>query len=81
LGNAGLARGGVSLEAIFRAATMGNAKAFHLENEVGSVEVGKRANLLLLDKNPLEDLGAYDAIEKVILNGKVLGREALKARI
>jgi len=74
------ARGGASLEAIFRAATMDNAKAFHLESEVGSIEVGKRANLLLLGKNPLEDLSAYDAIEKVILNGKVLERAVLKAR-
>ena len=74
------ARGGVPLAAIFRAATLDNAKAFGLENEVGSVEVGKRADLLLLRKNPLEDLSAYDAIEKVILNGKVLQRDTLSAR-
>ncbi len=74
------ARGGVPLAAIFRAATLDNAKAFGLENEVGSVEVGRRADLLLLRKNPLEDLSAYDSIEKVILNGKVLQRETLSAR-
>jgi imidazolonepropionase-like amidohydrolase len=74
------ARGGVPLDAIFRAATLENAKAFGLENEVGSVGTGRRANLLLLSKNPLEDLTAYEAIEKVILNGKVIDRETLSAR-
>ena len=73
-------RGGVPLAAIFRAATLDNARAFGLENEIGSIDVGRRANLLLLGKNPLDDLEAYDAIEKVILNGKVLEREALSAR-
>jgi imidazolonepropionase-like amidohydrolase len=74
------ARGGVPLDAIFRAATLDNARAFGLQDEVGSVTVGKLANLLLLDKNPLEDLTAYDAIETVILHGRALRRSALRAR-
>lgn len=74
------ARGGVPLAAIFRAATLDNAEAFGLENDIGSVAVGRRANLLLLGKNPLDDLSAYDAIDKVILNGRILDREALSAR-
>lgn len=74
------ARGGVPLAAIFRAATLDNAKAFGLEIDVGSVEVGRQADLLLLSRKPLEDLSAYDAIEKVILDGKVFEREALNAR-
>jgi hypothetical protein len=38
------------------------------------------ADLLLLRKHPLEDPSAYDAFEKVMLNGRVLQRAALSAR-
>ncbi len=38
------------------------------------------ADLLLLHKNPLEDPSAYDAFEKVMLNGRVLQRAALSTR-
>ncbi len=73
------ARGGVPLAQILHAATLGNARAFHLEQEIGSIEVGKRANLLLLRDNPLRDVDAYRAIDVVILGGRVLDRESLRA--
>jgi len=73
------ARAGVPLAAIFRSATLDNAAAFGLDAEIGSVEAGKRADLLLLAKNPLVDVDAYDAIEKVILNGQPIDRATLSA--
>jgi hypothetical protein len=39
------------------------------------------ANLLLLKKNPLETVEAYDAIATVVLHGKSLARETLSARL
>lgn len=70
---------GIPLATIFRAATLDNAKAFRLENELGTVETGKRANLLLMDKNPLKDISAYDSIETIILGGDIIARADMAA--
>lgn len=70
---------GVTLSQLFDAATIENAKFFGLDDEIGTIEVGKRADLLLLGKNPLRDLAAYDAIEYVILNGEAIKRSSLSA--
>lgn len=72
--------GGISLPSIFEAATIRNAEAFGLGDEIGRVAPGLRADLLLLSANPLETLEAYDSIDRVILNGKVLRRDLLTAR-
>ncbi|HEV8336865.1 MAG TPA: amidohydrolase family protein [Candidatus Polarisedimenticolia bacterium] len=68
---------GVPLSRIFRASTLDNAAAFGLSKELGSIEVGKRADLLLLRANPLESIAAYGAIETVFLNGEPLPRKSL----
>lgn len=70
---------GISLETLFRALTLDNARAFRLDDEIGSIEVGKNADLLLLTANPLEDVEAYDTIENVILGGQLFAREELSA--
>ena len=45
-----------------------------LGSEIGTVQVGKRANLLLLREDPTCTIQAYDEIVKVILHGRVLDR-------
>jgi imidazolonepropionase-like amidohydrolase len=50
-----------------------------LDDEIGSVAKNKVANLLLLGKNPLTDVTAYDSISWVILNGQAIEREQLAA--
>jgi imidazolonepropionase-like amidohydrolase len=69
---------GMTPAQIFHAATMANADALKLQ-DVGTAQVGKRANLLLLRENPQATVRAYDAIVKVILGGQVLDRAALAA--
>jgi imidazolonepropionase-like amidohydrolase len=64
---------------IFRAATIVNAQALGLDREIGTVQPGKRANLLLLRKDPTQTIEAYDSIVKVILRGRVIDRAALAA--
>ncbi len=71
-------RAGVTLEQLLRALTLDNARAFHVDDEIGSIEVGKRADLLILEADPLEDVTAYDSIERVILEGRLIEREALR---
>jgi len=69
---------GASLSLILRAATLDNATALGLSHELGSVEVGKRADLLLLKENPLTTVSAYDSIETIFLNGEPIAREVLR---
>ena len=71
---------------VFDLATMGGARVMRLEHEIGSIEVGKRADLVLLDLNQLHAFPAsevdpisrlvYSAskrdVETVIINGKVV---------
>ncbi|MEM0983000.1 MAG: amidohydrolase family protein [Planctomycetota bacterium] len=64
-----LSRAGLSNEQIIEAATANAARAFSAEPEFGTVEVGKLADLLILDENPLEDIGAFTKIYRVIKGG------------
>jgi len=64
---------------IFKSATLTNAQALKLGREIGTVEVGKRANLLLLRQDPTRTIDAYAGIAKVILNGRVLDPSQLAA--
>jgi len=75
----GWIRAGVALQTLFDALTIDNARAFGLDGEIGSIEVGKRADLLLLATNPLIDVSAYDTIDRVIIGGELLARKTLSA--
>jgi Amidohydrolase family len=48
--------------------------------EIGSIEVGKRADLVLLKENPLASVAAYDSIEAIFLEGEPIPRERLRPR-
>ncbi|HEV2992084.1 MAG TPA: amidohydrolase family protein [Candidatus Angelobacter sp.] len=64
------------LEAL-QTATVNPAKFLGLQSEMGTVEKGKLANLVLLDANPLEDIRNTRKIAAVILNGRLLDRAEL----
>jgi imidazolonepropionase-like amidohydrolase len=64
---------------IFRSATLTNAQALKLDRDIGTVQVGKRADLLLLRQDPTQTIDAYAGIVKVILNGRVLDPSELAA--
>jgi imidazolonepropionase-like amidohydrolase len=64
---------------IFISATLTNARALKLDQDIGTVQVGKRANLLLLRQDPTQTIDAYSGIAKVILNGRVLDPSELAA--
>jgi imidazolonepropionase-like amidohydrolase len=70
---------GVTPSQIFQAATLANARALRLDNDIGTVEVGKRANLLLLRADPTKTVQAYAQIAKVILRGRVIDPGELAA--
>jgi imidazolonepropionase-like amidohydrolase len=72
-----MSNAGVTPLQIFRAATINNAQALGLDREIGTVESGKRANLLLLRKDPIKTIEAFDDIVKVIVRGRAIDRAEL----
>jgi imidazolonepropionase-like amidohydrolase len=71
-----MARMGLAPRDLLKAATIRNAETFGMR-DLGTVEPGKTANLLLLRADPLASAEAWDAIETVILHGELIPRESL----
>ena len=66
-----LAQGGMrNLEAI-RAATWNGAHYLGMDADIGSLEVGKLADLMVLDQNPLENIRNSETIRYVMKNGRL----------
>lgn len=65
-------------EAIYSATA---APANRIRNNAGIIEAGRRADLVLLNKNPLDDIKNTSSIETVILDGKVFDRDQLDAML
>lgn len=65
------------MEAI-KTATQNAAQVLRAEKETGTIQVGKLADIVILDANPLEDIKNLKEIWKVIQGGKVVDREALE---
>ncbi|MEO6837538.1 MAG: amidohydrolase family protein [Ginsengibacter sp.] len=63
--------GFTAIDAII-AGTLNGAKAIRIDNKVGTVSVGKTANLLILNKNPLENIENVESVFLVIKNGKLV---------
>ncbi|MDX5422803.1 MAG: amidohydrolase family protein [Hymenobacteraceae bacterium] len=69
-----LTEAGFSNAAVLKMATYNAARYLGLLDSQGTVTVGKAANLLLLDENPLEDIKNTKKIHLVLINGQVQNR-------
>ncbi len=72
-----MVKGGMSIIDVLRSSTINPAIFINRKADFGTIEVGKLASLVLLNKNPLENIENTKAIETVILRGKVYDRKAL----
>ncbi|MGD9590573.1 MAG: amidohydrolase family protein [Pyrinomonadaceae bacterium] len=69
--------GGMSTHDTLRVATIFGAEAIGLERDLGSLEAGKLADLIVMDKNPLVDIRNTDSISHVMKNGELFEAETL----
>lgn len=66
-----MASGGASPAQILQAATIGSAQVIGRALDLGSIEPGKLADLLVLDKDPLADIRNTRSLELVMQNGRL----------
>jgi imidazolonepropionase-like amidohydrolase len=64
-----LARAGIPAQRLVMAATINAARVAGKQDEIGTIEAGKLADLLILGKDPLEDIRHLGAIEWVVKSG------------
>src|SRR5688572_16571718 len=77
----------ISAKQAFELATIRGAQALHLEKEIGSLEAGKRADILIIDRDTLNQIPLYNIysdlvyatkasdVQTVIINGRIVMRD------
>jgi imidazolonepropionase-like amidohydrolase len=68
---------GLSNYEVLKTATVNPSKTHSVLSNVGVIEKGKTANIILLEKNPLKDLNALKRIKMVVVKGKLLNENIL----
>jgi Tol biopolymer transport system component len=72
-----LASGGMTPLEVIRCATLNGAKIIGRPQDLGSIEPGKLADLVILDKNPLDDIHNTNAVRWVMKNGELFEGDTL----
>ncbi|MFN2532736.1 MAG: amidohydrolase family protein [Pyrinomonadaceae bacterium] len=77
----------ISAQKAFELATIGGAQALHLEKEIGSLETGKRADFVIIERDALNQIPLYNIysdlvyatkandVETVVINGRIVMRD------
>ena len=60
-----------------RCATINGASYLGMDKEIGSLEVGKLADLMVLNANPLDDIRNSEQIKYVMLNGRLYDADSM----
>lgn len=72
-----LQQGGMSNMQALRSATLNGAIYLGMDKEIGSIETGKLADLLVLDKNPLDNIRNSESIRYTMLNGRLYDADTM----
>ena len=67
-----MAQGGLPPMSILQAATQHAAEALQRGDEIGSIETGKKADLIIVSENPLDNLRALVRPEVVVQEGRIV---------
>ena len=66
-----MATGGMPLHDVLRAGTIFGAISIGLDKDLGSIEAGKLADMVVLDANPLQDISNVKRVKYVMRNGQL----------
>jgi imidazolonepropionase-like amidohydrolase len=70
-------QGGMSTMEALKTATINPALSLGLDQNIGSIKVGKLADMLVMDKNPLDDIYNTESIKYTIVNGRIYDAESM----
>ncbi|SHF31075.1 Imidazolonepropionase [Microbulbifer donghaiensis] len=70
-------QGGFTPWEAFRAGTIDGARYLGMDRDIGSIEPGKLADLIVVDGNPLQDLRQSEDITYTVINGRVFDAETM----
>jgi imidazolonepropionase-like amidohydrolase len=76
-----MAQAGLTPLEVLRSATVGGAIAMGMQRDIGEVEPGRAADLVILDADPLADVRNLERVDRVIRAGRVLAPDQLVASI
>ena len=76
-----LVRAGLTPVEAMYAATVRPAEFFSLQDEMGTIDAGKKADMVLLNSNPLDDINNMRDINAVVTQGRYLDSSALDALV
>ena len=66
-----LAQGGMKNHDVLKAATISGARYLGLDKDIGSLEVGKLADIIVIDGNPLADIRVTEKVSHTMINGRL----------
>ena len=72
-----MAQGGMTPHQVLDAATLSGAKYLGLDKDLGSLEPGKLADLIVLDANPLDDIRNTRSVRYTIANGRIFESQTM----
>ena len=70
-------QGGMSNHDALKTATINSAQSLGFDDWIGSLEVGKLADLIVMDKNPLENIRNTESIRYTMVNGRLYEAETM----
>jgi imidazolonepropionase-like amidohydrolase/Tol biopolymer transport system component len=71
------AQGGMTALEVLRASTLDGAKYIGMDQYIGSLEVGKLADLVVLDVDPMKDIYKTDQVNMVMINGRLYDSKSM----